>query len=70
MADKVNPDYDSHAKASHPDSRLRVHSFKSKSARKSDVKARSKGQASNTPGDQMQMDPTNMPTTHFDKRTK
>ena len=67
MADKVNPDYDDRASAGHPDSFLRIHSFKSRDARKTDAKARSKG-ARRTPGDQMQMDPENMPTTHFDRR--
>ena len=30
----------------------------------------SKGRARGNSGDQMKMDPNNMPTTHFDKRTK
>ena len=65
MADITNPDYNPRG-----DTRTTIHGFKSKNARKSDVKARSKGQSSRTPGDQMQMDPENMPTTHYDKRTK
>ena len=31
---------------------------------------RSKSRSQGTPRDEMKMDPTNMPTTHYDKRSK